>query len=201
MQKEYSSQRQAGGFTMAELLVALGVAAIILTLIVTIFSRMSTSYTSQNAAADLQQGMRTALDIVTRDIRMAGYDKTESGNFGFKSIQAFHVRFTADFKENGTVDVSDEEIISYLWSADHRMQRRLYENTSAQDTQTMLGGEDGIDVITFAFRYLDRNNSQTSQAAEVRAVEIVLTAEIPAGKAGMLRKSYTTRVECRNMGN
>ena len=190
---------QQNGFTLVELLVALCVAAIILTSIVSIFSRMSRSYTIQNASADLQQGMRAALDVISRDLRMAGYDKSQSGNFGFQSTETFHVRFTSDYNDNGIVDTTDEEIVTYLLSAANEMQRRLYENTASQDTQTLLGGDDGINVVSFAFRYLDRNNNLTTMAAEIKAVEIALVADIPAGRAGMLRKSYTTRVECRNL--
>jgi type IV pilus assembly protein PilW len=73
----------------------------------------------------MQQNLRAAMDIMVRDIRMAGYDPTDSQNFGLIDIRPRDVannfnaglvgngafEFTADFDDNGTV--SGGETISY----------------------------------------------------------------------------------------
>lgn len=61
------------GFTLVEILVALAVGALVLTGIVRAFIGWQDGYRSQIRTAGLQQNLRTAMDFICSDIRMAGF--------------------------------------------------------------------------------------------------------------------------------
>ncbi len=65
--------RRQGGFTLIELMAALVVGLILMGGILQIFISSKNAYTVQEGLARLQENGRFALDLLSRDIRMAGY--------------------------------------------------------------------------------------------------------------------------------
>ena len=61
------------GYTLIELLIAMGLGAFLLTGLVQIFSTSSQSIRLVNASARVQEGGRIAMELLSRDIRMADY--------------------------------------------------------------------------------------------------------------------------------
>ena len=94
------TDRQAAsrGFTVVELLVALGLAAVVFGLIVSFFANMSRSTTTQNAAAAAQQTARAGVDFMAQELRLAGLDPLNSAGAGIEEISAAgtKIRFTSD---------------------------------------------------------------------------------------------------------
>lgn len=70
--------RQQGGYTIIEIMVAMVISLILLLGVIEIFMGSRTSYTLQNGVARLQENARYALDIMSRNIGMAGYNASES---------------------------------------------------------------------------------------------------------------------------
>jgi len=98
---------QQSGFTLIEMLVAIAMVAIVLAAIVGMFERLSRSYTTQNALADLQQGVRSTLDVMADDIRMAGFNPTQSATpFGIEVANVFNLRVTSDRDGDGTINTT-----------------------------------------------------------------------------------------------
>ena len=62
-----------GGFTLIELMVALVVSALLIGMILSIFTRMSMAYRAQQNVAELQQTLAAAQELIQRDVRQAGY--------------------------------------------------------------------------------------------------------------------------------
>src|SRR6056297_2166131 len=62
------------GFTLIEVLITLAISGIIMTGVYTAFKSQQDSYLAQEQVAEMQQNIRTGLDIMTREIRMAGFD-------------------------------------------------------------------------------------------------------------------------------
>ena len=60
------------GFTLIEILVAVGLAGILMTVMFTMFRTSQRSYTTQDEVAEMQQNLRVAMMYVSRDLRMAG---------------------------------------------------------------------------------------------------------------------------------
>ena len=112
------------GFTLVELLVAMAITGIVAGAIFTAFQSQQKSYLVQDQVAEMQQNLRAGMDIMVRDIRMAGYSQGAPG-FGITDIRPrdkdYNVdvtitgngafEFTADFDNNGTL--SGGETISY----------------------------------------------------------------------------------------
>jgi len=61
------------GFTLVELLVAMAIATVILTAIFSTFKSQQDSYVVQSQLAMTQQNVRGAMQLISRDIQMAGY--------------------------------------------------------------------------------------------------------------------------------
>jgi len=62
------------GVTLIELLVTLVICSIVVAGIYRVFIAQSKAYTVQDQVAEVQQTVRSAMDILLRDLRMAGYD-------------------------------------------------------------------------------------------------------------------------------
>jgi prepilin-type N-terminal cleavage/methylation domain-containing protein len=65
--------RKEKGFTLVELLVAMAISGIVVAAVYTAFVTQQKSYTVQNQVAETQQNARVGLDLIAREVRMAGY--------------------------------------------------------------------------------------------------------------------------------
>jgi prepilin-type N-terminal cleavage/methylation domain-containing protein len=61
------------GFTLTELLVAMAIASIVLSAIFVTFKSQQDSYVVQSQVAMTQQNVRGAMQLISRDVQMAGY--------------------------------------------------------------------------------------------------------------------------------
>jgi len=64
------------GFTVLEMLAAIGIAAVTLVILASAARSQGRSAVFQMGSADMQQNVRSALDLFTREVRMAGYGLT-----------------------------------------------------------------------------------------------------------------------------
>jgi prepilin-type N-terminal cleavage/methylation domain-containing protein len=62
------------GITLIELLVALVICGIVVAGIYRVFVAQTKAYTIQDQVVEVQQNVRSAMEILLRDLRMAGYD-------------------------------------------------------------------------------------------------------------------------------
>ena len=125
MNKTRHIKSNRNGFTLIELLVAMAISGVVAGAIFMAFQSQQKSYLVQDQVAEMQQNLRAAMDIMVRDIRMAGYDPTDSQNFGLIDIRPRDVAnnvdvgltgngaitFTVDRNENGISE--SNEAISY----------------------------------------------------------------------------------------
>jgi type IV pilus assembly protein PilW len=70
--KTFRRSKSRPGFTLVELLVAMTMGLIVLTVMFTMFRTSQRSYTLQDYVAEMQQNLRVAMSSVSRDLRMAG---------------------------------------------------------------------------------------------------------------------------------
>jgi len=143
--------------------------------------------TSQNALAGAQQNVRGGIELMAQDIRMAGYNPNQVSNLASIEISdAGKIRVTSDRNENGTIDESHFERISYELVG-NELRRILYESTGSESSQTIINN-----VADLQFSYSGVNNS---------IVDILLTVEENAGFGSTVSRTLQTRVYCRNLGN
>jgi prepilin-type N-terminal cleavage/methylation domain-containing protein len=70
-----------GGFTLIELLVAMVVTAILAAMVLTTFTAQNQMYRRQHDIGRTQQNLRLAMEIVSKDIAIAGFGGGGSGEF------------------------------------------------------------------------------------------------------------------------
>ena len=177
------------GFTLVELLVAMAVFSIVLGAMVAFFSTQNRSYTRNTATADIQQVVRAGIDFMSDNIRMSGLDPLQTGNFGIEAPGATTITFTADLDMNGQVDVSNSERITYALIGNQVQQ------TVGAVTEPLVDN-----VTNFSFTYRDENDDLAADSADIRTVQISMTVQEPVGWGKTSARTFTTRVQCRNLG-
>ena len=200
------------GFTLVEMVLALAISTIVLAAVYSVFTIANKNFTTQNAAANVQQNLRSAIGLMARDIRHAGLDPSGSDNFGITYASQSKIRFTMDSEIggvfNGIVDEANWEEITYDFQGDQIMQT-LYETvtTSTADTAALISN-----IKEVKFKYYDSENTDLGEPgtnndilADIRTVEILVTHWEPAGRDKrhgrdkMVSRTLTRRVECRNL--
>lgn len=184
------------GFSLIEIMVAIAIMSILSIAMMKTYTGFTRVYTTQEVAAGVQQDLRASLNIMTQDIRMAGFDPTDSDNFGVEVATATNIRITSDTDMDGAVDDSGFERITYNFDAGtNQLQQILYETTGSESTQPVV---DNVTNVTFT--YLDEDNNITATLADIRTVTISMTIDEPAGRGGTVSRTLSTRVRCRNLG-
>lgn len=98
------------GFTLIEMLVALVVTMVIMGGAYSVFNSQQKQTTIQTNVSDVQQSVRAAMDFMSRDLRMAGYDPEDIGGFGIVDIK---------FRDlNDSVSNTGSSFIRFLWDRD-----------------------------------------------------------------------------------
>lgn len=76
MRLKYIKQNKASGFTLIELLIAMVVFAIIVAAMYGVLINSNRNYAIQNEVVDAQNNLRAAVGLLSRELRMAGYNVT-----------------------------------------------------------------------------------------------------------------------------
>jgi type IV pilus assembly protein PilW len=110
------------GFSLVELLVAMAITGVVMTAVYKIYTTQQDSYLVQEQVAEMQQNGRIAKYVMTREIRMVGYDPTGLAGAGLISAGGNIIHFTMDINEDeDTTDPGDN--ITYSLSADKELMR------------------------------------------------------------------------------
>ncbi len=190
------------GFTLVELLVAMSVGAIVLTAIYSVYGGLTRSYTAQNVAADMQQVVRAGIDFMVEDMITAGLNPGNAAGIGIATATSTSIRFSADRNMNGTLDPANSEEITYSYiSASNRIDQCLDETIGTADCQPFI---DNVTALTF--NYLDGAGNDLGDPVaaadlnDIRTIVISMTVQEPAGRQGLIARTYSTRFRCRNLG-
>ncbi|CAB1070903.1 hypothetical protein D1AOALGA4SA_1066 [Olavius algarvensis Delta 1 endosymbiont] len=117
-----------GGHTLIELIIAMAIAAILVTAIFQVYQLRQKSHSKQQLAVEMQQNIRAAISLIKREIRMAGYDPaandgtdsdgdsaidnpTETAGAGIRTAARHMIRITFDL--NGDIDIVPSESVTY----------------------------------------------------------------------------------------
>lgn len=190
------------GFTLVELMISVAIGGIVLAGMVTSFAVQRHSYRLQGDVSEMIENARVGLDIMTGDIRMAGYDP---GGGGFNGI-GWNCTLNPPVLEirtdwNGDTDYNDtNERIYYRWvSSSKQLQRRVGSNGSYQPFIE--------DVESCTFQPRDGVGNNTCIDADIREVEVTIKARTPApdpayaANNGYRTLTLTSRIYPRNLAD
>ena len=172
----YSSKNKESGFTLIELLITMTIGLIILTALSSTFLMQRKIYDVQEQVAEMVQTARAAMDMISREIRMGGYDPTEAGFDGI-TYDAHQLQIKANMDE-------DEDIINADGSYDENenITYTYYDENSAYPYQIKRKTGNGNfvsfaeNIEAFTFDYLDSNGNPTTTTANIRQIKITITA-------------------------
>jgi type IV pilus assembly protein PilW len=212
------------GFTLAELLVALGLTATVLGIMVNLLVNFTRVSTIQNAGAMAQQSVRAGIDYILYDIRLAGMDPFKIAGAGIEEISTSgkKLRFSSDRcnlpikssgcpipEPDGDLD-DDSELVTYFYDSGKKALRRcLYELPTTHGIDAVSGSCQNVlekvasnpdDIPVFAF--LDEKDlviTSNNDRSRIRTIILTLTVEEPVGYDRNIGRTYSSRVHLRNI--
>ncbi len=154
------------GFSLIELITALGISGIILAAVTATFISQSRSYDAQEQINGMQQAARAAMDIITREVRMAGYNTNGGLTFDGIIYDTTQIRVQANLDGDADTGDADEDIIYAYDTVDDVITRETGGNTD-----TLVE-----DIDVFTFQYLDESGTATTTSANIRQIQITITS-------------------------
>ena len=167
------------GFTLIELLIALAVGSLLMGGIYGILVQQRNVYAMHQQLLEMRQNVRMGLDVMTNDIRMAGFDPTGNAGAGIVTAEADLMRFTLDRNGSGTIGDAVFEDVAYRARSGSLRIQSVREKASG--FQAVV---DTIQRLRFCY-VLPSNDPQTpcvpevpaGQLQNIRAVRLTLTAK------------------------
>lgn len=175
------------GFTLIELLISMAVSGIVLMTIFTIYKNQQQHYSNQLAVTSMQQNIRGAFNLMSHEIRMAGFDTFGESAGTIKNVKSDLFYFTFDLNEDGDVTDAGEHIAYDLYtSADGKPTLGRTTNNSTIDIAYISPGHWGVNnpvhqpvaenIEHLEFFYLDENGNATTEEDQVQTVVVTLVA-------------------------
>ncbi len=166
-----SATKYSKGFTLIELMVALALTSIIMAGIMAAYISQLKSHVTQQTIVEMQQNLRSAMQHMEKEIRMAGYDDPNKTSVaGITTVLANTFGFTMDLNDDGDVDDSNETVL-YTIAANTAGTQCLMRNTGGGNRPIA----ENIEALNFV--YLDRFRVPTNVAIDVRSVQITIVAK------------------------
>lgn len=216
--------RTQHGLTLIEMLVAMAVGSIVLAGIYGTFIQQQRVYTLQDHMVRLQQNARIGMALMVNEIRMAGFDPTESGGMGIQAGDRQSIRFTRDMKTevppgsgtctdvpNGTSDDCDEDLTYRLYDSGDDGDLDLGRKSGDGPIQPVVENVASLDFCYFLESAPNSCNANpdVTELAQIRAVQITLTTQTanpdpqythPQNNNGYRTATLTAVVQIRNLG-
>jgi type IV pilus assembly protein PilW len=192
------------GFTAVELLISLAILSMTLGSIYSLYMSFIRQCTNEGVKINVQQSVRSSLDMMTRDIRMAGLDPEGTGDFGIVAVTSRRFQFTADRDMDGElddadatdgIDLPDTEHMAYEYDGISTLRMMLYKANGTLE----LSDEVVENVTDLTFTYYNSADETTSDLDAIRTVDIRMTIQKSSGRDDQVSRTLVKRVDCRNL--
>lgn len=151
------------GFTLPELLIVLSISGILFSALTASFRSQVKVYRVWQEVAQMQQTVRAAVDLITRELHMAGYNPlgTDLAGLAYARDQ---LRIVADLNRDGDAADANENIIY------------KYDAATLRITRNTGGGAQPFaeSIEAFTFVYQDEHGAPTTTTAAIRAVKVTV---------------------------
>lgn len=197
------------GFSLLELLIVLAVFSFIVGGIFNNLAQSQKRYQFDQEVAEVQQTARNAVDIMEREIKLAGfpipsyYDSalnwtsanSERVAAGFITLGATNLVFEADLAEDGIVDRVEYRLNGTT------LERSAQNKTAGGGAPTAVYQTLATNVTALTFSYLNSTGSATTVPSEVRSVGILFninTTSVDPQNRNRRTITVQTRAAVRN---
>lgn len=179
--------KKSAGFTLIELMISMTISLVVLAAIAGSFTVQNRQNSAEEQLGQMQQNVRGALDLMVREIQMAGY-KPAGGTFnGIQTSSTTTLRIKLDLDSSGVETDGATDDISYTFDSSTGLITRTLNNGSSSATLA-------DNITAFSFTYLDANGASTTTNTAVRRITINMTAQTakpdPSYAANSGRRTY-----------
>lgn len=145
------------GLTLIELLVGLVICAMVVAGIYRLFIAQSRAYTIQDQVVEVQQNIRSAMEIMLRDLRMTGFDddRTAMVTIPQPPIVAGDNSITVRYEYNNPPDPPISRECRYSLNGGTTLNRQETNNGVVGPTETIL---QNVQDLTFTYAVDDNND-------------------------------------------
>lgn len=191
---------QNRGFTMIELMVAFFIGVFVTGMVITVMDLSVRNYRTQERVSDIQQDVRAAMEIIARDVRMAGFNPRRGSGATIveagKNLLSFQL--DSDMDNAVTIDSSESpssrEFISYSFD---EQDREISCKVNEGNNQPLISN-----VSNLQFTYFDENGDELDPvnniAEDIRRVRISVTCGQKDTRGKSFERTLTTNVTIRN---
>ncbi|MBN4054405.1 prepilin-type N-terminal cleavage/methylation domain-containing protein [Nitrospira defluvii] len=188
------------GYTLLELMFALGISGILLYSIHGILIGQQKAYVLQEQIIDMQQGLRIAMTLMNREIRMAGYDPSGAANAEIVAADENSIQITRDLDGDGNTSGPNEDITYsvYMSGGINKLGRKL----GVGNNNPVL---EHIESLDFVYRKADGTIlTPPLVPSQIGKVEITITARTARAdpkypdNGGYRTRTLTTNISLRN---
>jgi len=186
------------GFSIVEMLIAVAIGLIVLAGLVVVFVSQKKAYDVQAQVAEMHQNARAALDMISQDIAMAGYDpKKDPGVVGIP-YHDDRLQLRADLSGDGYTNGVNEDVTYILAGT-------VINRISIANGTPVAFAEN---VEAFDFWYYKADGSEVNSSAqedEIQKVRIELTMRTSrpdptfAANSGYRTRTLSSEVIPRNL--
>lgn len=158
------------GFTLAELLVAMAVASVVMVMVVATYYGQTTTSSNQQQMMDMQQNLRAALYTMSQDIMLAGYKRTPSADvpatFGIITATATELAISY-LDEDDTVETVRYRLYDSGGDGDMDLGRLSTEDPAIQPFA------DNIETMEFFYTFENDPPATNVAAGDLRKIRSV----------------------------
>lgn len=147
MKTHHKPDNRQSGFTLVELMITLVVAFIVIAAVYASYRVQLQNEKTQQQVTQIQQNLRAAMDMMSREFPLAAYDPLLTGNYQIEAASSNSFHFTADTCEDGGKPDSPS-----CASPPEEYKYELFNISSLRRTPGGQAIADNIDQIEF--RYL-----------------------------------------------
>jgi type IV pilus assembly protein PilW len=166
-----SRDKNAAGFTLAEMMVALAIGMVVIASVAGTFRAQTRQNKAEEEISQLHQNVRGALDLMSRELMQAGY-KAPGGSVTGVTYSATQLLIQADLNTNGSIDTSNTSLEYIIYTRN--------SGTNQLTRQLGTGGTPEIvadNITACTFTYKDASNATTTTSSLIREVTITITGQ------------------------
>lgn len=210
--RKYSVDR---GFTLLEVLIAMGIISLLLVIIMTFFNAFLRGNTTQQVSSGAQQKARGSIEFVADDIKQAGLDPTGSGNFSFEVASNNEMKFTFDSSSdddlNAATDFDGKVNIDPDKKAESITYQLLQDNGVGVLKRTINFSDPEEDIVVSSvdleksvFVYNDKDGNELASPVanreNIRSVSITIAIEEEGGgPKNKVSRELSSIIVCKNL--